>query len=153
MKSEDNNRRSRLPASYQPAQLPQMSVLFVEPDQSNAERLSHILTNLSAVAIVSSAHAALSAISLHVPSMIITEIDLPDVNGVDFIAQIHSTPAWRHVLLMVITNRSGVRDKISAFQAGADDYLVKPVDPEFFKLRVQLLSRFRKLINTSQVSF
>lgn len=130
-----------------------MSVLFVEPDQSNAERLSHTLTNLSAVAIVSSAHAALGAISLHVPSLIITEMDLPDINGVDFITQIHSTPAWRHVLLMVITNRSGVRDKISAFQAGADDYLVKPVDPEFFKLRVQLLSRFRKLINTSQVSF
>ena len=130
-----------------------MSVLFVEPDQSNAERLSHTLTNLSAVAIVSSAHAALGAMSLHVPSLIITEMDLPDVNGVDFITQIHSTPAWRHVLLMVITHRSGVRDKISAFQAGADDYLVKPVDPEFFKLRVQLLSRFRKLINTSQVSF
>jgi DNA-binding response OmpR family regulator len=59
----------------------------------------------------------------------------------------------RHVLLMVVTNRSGVRDKINAFQAGADDYLVKPLDPTVFALRVQLLSRFRKVIGTSTLSF
>lgn len=153
MTSEDNNRNLRLPASYQPKQPPQMSVLFVEPDQSSAERLSRTLTNLSAVAIVHSAHAALSAIALHMPSLIVTEIDLPDVNGLEFIAKIHSTPSMRHILLMVVTNRAGVRDKINAFQAGADDYLVKPVDPEFFALQVQLLSRFRKVIGSSPVSF
>ena len=151
--SEDNNRNVRLPASYHPKQSAQMSVLFVEPDQSSAERLSRTLTNLSAVAIVPSAHAALNAISLHIPSLIITEIDLPDANGLEFIAKVHATPAMRHVLLMVVTSRSGVRDKISAFQAGADDYLVKPVDPEFFALRVQLLSRFRKVIGSSPISF
>jgi two-component system response regulator TctD len=59
----------------------------------------------------------------------------------------------RHVLLMVVTARSGVRDKINAFQAGADDYLVKPLDPAAFALRVQLLSRFRKVIGSSPIAF
>jgi DNA-binding response OmpR family regulator len=153
MTSDNTIRNVRLPANYYPNQSAQMSVLFIEPDQGNAERLSRTLTNLSAVAIVPSAHAALNAISLHVPSLIVTEIDLPDANGLELIAKIHATPAMRHVLLMVVTNRSGVRDKINAFQAGADDYLVKPLDPTVFALRVQLLSRFRKVIGTSTLSF
>src|SRR5579883_215959 len=119
MTSDDNNRGLRLPANYYPKSSPQMSVLFIEPDHANAERLSRALTNLSAVAIVPSVHA---------------------------------TPAMRHVLLMVVTARTGVRDKINAFQSGADDYLVKPLDPAVFALRVQLLSRFRKVISNSSLT-
>jgi len=153
MTSDDTTRNSRLPAHFQPKQPIQMSVLFIDPDQNSAERLSRTLTNISAVAIVPSAHAALNAISLHVPSLIVTEIDLPDANGLELIAKVHSTAAMRHVLLMVVTARSGVRDKINAFQAGADDYLVKPLDPAVFALRVQLLSRFRKVIGSSPIAF
>ena len=152
MTSDDNNRGLRLPANYYPKSSPQMSVLFIEPDHAGAERLSRALTNLSAVAIVPSAHAAINAISLHVPSLIVTEIDLPDANGLELIARVHATPAMRHVLLMVVTARTGVRDKINAFQSGADDYLVKPLDPAVFALRVQLLSRFRKVISNSSLT-
>jgi len=153
MTSDDTTRNSKLPAHYQPKQPTQMSVLFIDPDHNSAERLSRTLTNISAVAIVPTAHAALNAISLHVPSLIVTEIDLPDANGLELIAKVHATPAMRHVLLMVVTGRSGVRDKINAFQAGADDYLVKPLDPAVFALRVQLLSRFRKVIGNSTIAF
>lgn len=153
MTSDDTNRNLRLPTNYYPKQSALMSVLFIEPDQVSAEQLSRTLTNLSAVAIVPSAHAALNAISLHVPSLIVTEIDLPDANGLELIAKVHATPAMRHVLLMVVTTRSGVRDKINAFQAGADDYLVKPLDPSVFALRVQLLSRFRRVIGSSPLSY
>jgi DNA-binding response OmpR family regulator len=153
MTSDDTNRNARLPANYYQGQSAQMSVLFIEPDKSYAERLSRTLSNVSAVAIVPTASAALNAMSLHVPSLIVTEIDLPDANGLEFIAKIHATPAMRHVLLMVVTKRSGVRDKINAFQAGADDYLVKPLDPSVFALRVQLLSRFRKVIGNSAAPF
>jgi PleD family two-component response regulator len=153
MTSDETNRKARLPANSYSKQQAQMSVLFIDPDQNNAERLSRSLSNISAVAFVASAHAALNAISLHVPSLIVTEIDLPDANGLELIAKVHATPAMRHVLLMVVTSRSGVRDKISAFQAGADDYLVKPLDPGVFALRVQLLSRFRKVIGGSPLAF
>ena len=153
MTSDDTTRNSTTPCQFPLQAAAQMSVLFIDPDQNNAERLSRSLTNISAVAIVATAHAALNAISLHVPSLIVTEIDLPDANGLELIAKVHATPAMRHVLLMVVTTRSGVRDKINAFQAGADDYLVKPLDPAVFALRVQLLSRFRKVIGGSPLAF
>jgi DNA-binding response OmpR family regulator len=47
---------------------------------------------------------------------------------------------------MAVTHRSLVGDKIAALQAGADDYLVKPVSPDQFDTHVQLISRFRRVI-------
>jgi DNA-binding response OmpR family regulator len=50
------------------------------------------------------------------------------------------------VLLMVLTRRSGIQDKIAALQAGADDYLVKPVEPQLFVSHVRAVSRFRQVL-------
>jgi DNA-binding response OmpR family regulator len=77
------------------------------------------------------------------PSLIVTELDLPDTRGLDLVATLHDNPLTHHVLLMVVTTRRMIQDKIASFQAGADDYLVKPVDADLFVLHVQLLSHLR----------
>jgi DNA-binding response OmpR family regulator len=125
---------------------PSLAVLFIDPDAQSAERLSRALTGVSAVAIVPTAQAAISAMSLRMPNLIVTEIDLPDANGIELIARLHANPATHNVLLLVVTHRTSVPDKIAAFQAGADDYLVKPVEPQQFMTHIQLISRFRQLI-------
>jgi DNA-binding response OmpR family regulator len=53
--------------------------------------------------------------------------------------------AARRLPLMVISSRSSVADKVAAMRAGADDYLVKPVEPPFFILRVRQLMIFSLL--------
>jgi DNA-binding response OmpR family regulator len=96
-----------------------LTILFVDPDRARAERL---------------------------PDIIVTELDLPDMGGVEFITRVHSDPVMRHVLIMVVTNRTTVRDKIAALTAGADDFIVRPVTPEQFLLKTQLLGRFRRVL-------
>jgi DNA-binding response OmpR family regulator len=125
---------------------PGLAVLFVDPDVATAERLAAPLRAYSAVAIVTSAQAAWAAIAQHTPDVIVSEIDLTDGSGLDLLRQVHTSPATRNVLLMVVTQRRAVNDKIAAFQAGADDYLVKPLTPEKFETHVQLVSKFRKVI-------
>lgn len=127
-------------------QRPAMAVLFIDPDTESAERLSRALRGVSAVAVVSTAQAAAAAINTRMPNLIVLELDLPDASGFDFITHVHNMPATRNVLIMVVTSRTAVHDKITAFQAGADDYLVKPVDAQQFAIHVQLLSRFRQVI-------
>jgi DNA-binding response OmpR family regulator len=122
------------------------TVLLVDPDREGARPLATALTRAYDVAVVGSARDALRSIEVRRPDLIVTELDLPDATGVELIEHIHMTPATHHVLLLVVTGRRSVRDKIAAFQAGADDYLVKPVDPREFVQHVQLLSRFRKVI-------
>jgi DNA-binding response OmpR family regulator len=125
-----------------------LAVLFVDPDLEGAERLARSLPNVSAIAVVPTARAAFMAIDARVPDLIVTELDLPDASGVEMLARIHSAPATRRVLLIVLTRRNAVRDKVAAFEAGADDYLVKPVTPERLATHVRLVSRFRLITST-----
>src|SRR5258707_987353 len=92
------------------------------------------------------AQAAIGVMQLRLPSVVVTELDLPDQSGVELLAHNHNTSTTHNVLLMVVTGRASVRDKIAAFQAGADDYLVKPVDPQQFETHIYLMSRFRSVI-------
>lgn len=133
-------------------QRPAMAVLFIDPDTENAERLSRALRGVSAVAVVPTAQAAAAAMNTRMPNLIVLELDLPDASGFELITHLHNSPATRNVLVMVVTSRTSVRDKITAFQAGADDYLVKPVEPQQFAVHVQLLSRFRQVIGYSTLS-
>ena len=122
-----------------------LSVLFVDPDIGFAERLAAVLRGRCPVAVVPTARAALAAMKVRMPSLIVTELDLPDRSGIELLALLRESPATRGILLMVVTARHAVTDKVAAFQAGADDYLVKPVDPYRFETQVQLLSKFRQI--------
>jgi DNA-binding response OmpR family regulator len=121
-------------------------VLFIDPDREGAALLARPLRSRHAIAITESAQQAQAAISARTPDLIVMELDLPDANGLDFLRALHAAPATRNVLILVVTRRTGVRDKIAAFQAGADDVLVKPMDPEQFATHVLLVSKFRKVL-------
>ena len=78
----------------------------------------------------------LEAIS-HKPDIIILDLGLPDMDGIDIIKKIRT---WSNVPIIVVSARSEDRDKIDALDAGADDYLTKPFSVEelFARLRVTL---------------
>jgi len=129
-----------------PPERPPLRVLFVDADPQRPEALRRALPQSCAVAIVSSIQAAVGILSQQAPDLIVTDLDLPDGGGLQLIKRIHHDPATRHMLLMVVTSRAMLGDKIAALEAGADDYLVRPVDPERFALHVQLISRFRRTL-------
>ena len=72
--------------------------------------------------------------SSHNPDIILLDLGLPDMDGVEVIKCIRS---WSNVPIIVISARSEDRDKIDALDAGADDYLTKPFSVE------ELLARLR----------
>jgi DNA-binding response OmpR family regulator len=127
---------------------PPMAVLFIDPDVTGTERLARHLKGRYAIAVVPTAQAAWSAMSMRMPDLVVTELDLPDADGLQVLTQLRSTPTTQHILLMVVTKHSSINDKIAAFQAGGDDFLVKPVEPEKFETHLLLVSRFRKIIPT-----
>ena len=78
--------------------------------------------------------AAIMLASSHNPDIILLDLGLPDMDGVELIGKIRS---WSNVPIIVISARSEDEDKISALDAGADDYLTKPFSVE------ELLARIR----------
>ncbi|HEV7129665.1 MAG TPA: response regulator, partial [Ktedonobacterales bacterium] len=98
--------------------------------------------------VVSGVRQAWETMQRGLPNVVVTELDLPDASGLELIRTIYSTPATHNVYLLVVTARTGIRDKIAAFQAGADDFLVKPIEPSQFDVHLQLVARFRRVLGS-----
>ena len=85
--------------------------------------------------------AALLEASSHNPDIILLDLGLPDLDGVEVITRIR---AWSNAPIIVISARSEDADKISALDAGADDYLTKPFHLAELNARVKSLIRRRQ---------
>ena len=80
---------------------------------------------------------ALIEASTHRPDVMLLDLGLPDMEGVDIIRKVRT---WTNMPIIVISARSEDVDKVEALDAGADDYLVKPfsVDELLARLRVTI---------------
>ena len=84
--------------------------------------------------------SAIMEASSHNPDIILLDLGLPDIDGVEVIKKIRT---WSNVPIIVISARSEDRDKIDAFDAGADDYLTKPFAMGELLARVRAMLRRR----------
>ena len=90
---------------------------------------------------------ALLEASSHNPDIILLDLGLPDMDGVEVITRIR---AWSSAPIIVISARSGDADKIGALDAGADDYLTKPFSVE--ELLARLRATQRRLAAMSEMT-
>jgi CheY-like chemotaxis protein len=132
---------------------PPLAVLFVDPDRAGAQLLANAIRDRYATAVVGSAREAYDAMRYQTPTLIVCELRLPDINGADYLAQLRGHPATRHILLMVVSSTRALQDKVRAFQAGADDFLVKPVEPATFLAHFLSVIRFRQIVGPSYGSY
>ena len=86
----------------------------------------------------SNGEAAILEASSHNPEIILLDLGLPDIDGVEVIHRIRS---WSNVPIIVISARSEDTDKIDALDAGADDYLTKPFSVEELLARLRVTQR------------
>jgi len=75
------------------------------------------------------------------PDVIITDVNMPDMNGYDLTRSLRRDPEFAHIPIIVLTAQSGLQDKLKSFEAGADDHLTKPFEPEELAARIQGLLR------------
>ena len=83
------------------------------------------------------ASAVMEALS-HNPDIVLLDLGLPDMDGVEIIRKIRS---WSNMPIIVISARTEDSDKIGALDAGADDYLVKPFSFQELEARIKALLR------------
>jgi len=83
-------------------------------------------------------------LSKHIPDLVICEVLLGQESGLELCRFIRSTPALRHLPIMLLTSMTTLQDKIAGFDAGADDYVIKPFDARHFVARIRLLARMKR---------
>ena len=72
------------------------------------------------------------------PDLIVLDLGLPDLDGVDVIRALRS---WSPVPILVLSGRGGSREKVAALDAGADDYVTKPFSVDELLARVRAVTR------------
>ncbi len=81
---------------------------------------------------------ALSVAANHPPDLVILDLGLPDLDGIEVI---HGLRGWMSAPIIVLSGRSGSSDKIHALDAGADDYVTKPFGVDELLARMRAATR------------
>jgi two-component system, response regulator len=81
------------------------------------------------------------------PKMILLDLKLPKVDGIDVLRRIKSDPRTQMIPVVVMTSSSEERDILDTYQLGVNSYIVKPVDFEQFTQVVQQLGYYWLLLN------
>lgn len=97
------------------------------------------------------AETALEILDREYIDLIVTDIMMPGMDGFEFIRQLRESPI--DLPILIITAKSDIMDKQTGFFAGADDYMVKPIDINELILRVNALLRRAKSVSEKRLTF
>ena len=114
-------------------------ILIVEDEKNIAQFIAAVLDGQGYETIQARTGAeGLSMISSHCPDLIILDLGLPDMDGLEILRQLRS---WSSLPVVVVSARSHERDKVTALDQGADDYLTKPFHLAELNARIKCIIR------------
>ncbi len=120
---------------------PNCTILIIEDEKNIADFMSKALkSNGYRVITANLGRSGLSLISSQCPDIILLDLGLPDIDGNDIITSVRK---WTSCPIIVISARTGERDKVKALDLGADDYIAKPFGTP------ELLARIRASLRHS----
>lgn len=122
-----------------------MQVLVVDGNRQEREQVQHALGMHFRLQFASGQAEALACVGAEMPDLLVSEVDLAEGDGYALCERLRALPEAATLPIMLLTSRAGIRDKVAGFQAGADDYVVKPLDTRLFYARVRLLCRIKGL--------
>jgi len=79
------------------------------------------------------------------PDLILLDVMMPEMDGIEACEQIRKTPGLEHTIIAFLTARSEDYSQVAGFEVGADDYIAKPVKPKVLTSRLKALLRRRPL--------
>lgn len=113
-------------------------ILIVDDTLANLKVLSETLTNYGyEVRAVKSGKTALAAIKAMPPSLILLDINMPDMDGYQVCQALKIDEATRHIPIIFLTAFNEAKDKVKAFASGGVDYIAKPFQIEEVLARVK----------------
>ncbi len=108
-------------------------ILIVEDSSTMRAMLTAALEELDVPVKVTAADngfAALRELPQQRWDLIVTDINMPDINGLELVSFVKTSDAYRDIPLVIVSTEGSERDRAKGVELGADAYLVKPFDPD-----------------------
>ncbi len=113
------------------------SIMIVDDTPANLKLLKEMLNRLEyKVSTFTTGRGALSSLGENIPNIILLDISMPDMDGFEVCRRIKSDPNTQGIPIIFISALNEMKDKVTAFRAGAVDYITKPFDFEEVRMRV-----------------
>lgn len=121
-------------------------ILIVEDEKNICDFISAALSSHDYKTIVAgTGNDALSITTSQCPDLILLDLGLPDMDGIEVIRQVRT---WASIPIIVISARSQEQEKVKALDLGADDYLTKPLGTSELMARIRTALRHSNRLNT-----
>jgi len=123
--------------------------VLVADDASSVRSLFERLLRMDGHEVVSApdGQAALDAVQHTRPDIILLDVAMPGIDGLEVCRRLKADPTTRLIPVVMITGQTDLSDRIRGIEAGADEFLSKPLHPQELRVRVRSLSRFKRLID------
>lgn len=75
----------------------------------------------------------------NMPDLIVADIQMPNLDGYDFIKNVRASGFFKHIPLIMLSGIESSNERVKCLKLGADDYIVKPFNPEELSIRIENL--------------
>jgi pilus assembly protein CpaE len=119
-----------------------MRVLLIDDEQFYFKMLQKALKEAEyKLEYAKTGSEGLAKIPSFEPELLIVDLKLPELDGFEILKRLRRDPKFSYIPVIVITSKDELSEKLKAFELGADDYLVKPFQPEELVARMGILAR------------
>lgn len=124
----------------------QPRILVIDDNEEILWTLKDIFSKDYAVSTAGDGNEGFEQLINNMPDLVITDIMMPNLDGISLIKRIKLNPNTMHIPLVIISAKSAIDDRIQGIGSGADAYVSKPFDTQYLKTVVgQLIEKHRKL--------
>ena len=119
-----------------------LSILFIDDDPILREfALVHLASDRSTVEAAEDGQDGLERLKSFKPSIILVDLEMPKMDGFEFLEHLRRDPAHKHTPVIVVTGREDVKAIDKAFLAGATSFVVKPINWRLLAYQIRFVER------------
>ena len=116
-------------------------ILIIDDDPDIRDVLNLSLSEHYTIFAAANGKEGLEMVKAKNPDLIITDYNMPVMNGPEFCRQLRHDILLRHLPIIMLTGKSETKDMVTSIDSGADDYLIKPFEPDTLLARIRMILR------------
>jgi len=116
-------------------------IITIDDDPDILDVLNLTLSEFYEVEQASNGAEGIELVNKHIPNLIICDYMMPVMNGKEFCKHLKKDVLLQHIPVIMLTGKGEVHDMVGGIEAGADDYIIKPFDPDALLARIRMIMR------------